>query len=211
VRCESPSGSFYAHRLRIFEVRTAASGIHYLDSGDILNIRAATSQDLDSSRRLHLRAFPEPEGGVVARLACDLLSTATIPSTLSLLALIDGAVVGHVAFSPVGIAANQDFEGYILAPLGIDPEYQGRGLGSQLVGYGLRKLMARGTNAVFVYGDPAYYGRFGFSADAAEPFRTPYRLQYPFGWQAILIGDRALGDEPVTIGCAAPLCDPELW
>ncbi len=211
VRREPPSGSFYAQRLRILGVRTAAPGIHHLDSGDILNIRAATSQDCDSIRRLHLRAFPEPEGEVVAKLACDLLSTAATPSTLSLLAVVDGAVVGHVAFSPVGIAANQDFEGYILAPLGVDPEYQGRGVGSQLVGYGLRKLTARGTNAVFVYGDPAYYGRFGFCTEAAEPFRAPYRLKYPFGWQANLIRDCVLESVPSTIGCVAPLCNPELW
>ena len=47
-----------------------------------------------------------------------------------------------------------------------------------------------GVDILFVYGDPKYYSRFGFSADAAVRYIPPYRLQYPFGWQGIALKER---------------------
>lgn len=68
-----------------------------------------------------------------------------------------------------------------------------------------------GVNIVFVYGDPKYYGRFGFSADAAHQYTTPYKLQYPFGWQAILLKAVDIEKSHVAITCVTALGDPKLW
>ena len=46
-----------------------------------------------------------------------------------------------------------------------------------------------GVNVVFVYGDPKYYGKFGFSAEVASAYSPPYELQYPFGWQAVALNN----------------------
>jgi putative acetyltransferase len=48
-------------------------------------------------------------------------------------------------------------------------------VGSALVRHGLVLLAERGERVVFVLGDPAYYGQFGFDAAAAAPFMSPYR------------------------------------
>jgi putative acetyltransferase len=176
-----------------------------------MNIRRATSLDRDAVPRVHLCAFPEGESEIVAKLALDLLFEKTTPPTISLVAETDDAIVGHIAFSPVIIDNHKNFQGYILAPLGVIPDYQKCRIGSKLIEYGIRLLSDMGVNVVFVYGDPKYYGRFGFSADAAHQYITPYRLQYPFGWQAIVLRECVIEKTPVAITCVTSLCDPKLW
>jgi putative acetyltransferase len=106
---------------------------------------------------------------------------------------------------------NPTFQGYILAPLAVKPDYQKRRIGSKLIEHGMQQLSDMGINVLFVYGDPRYYARFGFSADAAHQYTAPYALQYPFGWQAIVLKEFHIEKPPLAISCVAPLCDPKLW
>ncbi|MEM7201952.1 MAG: N-acetyltransferase [Planctomycetota bacterium] len=94
---------------------------------------------------------------------------------LSLVAVADGAVVGHVMLSPVEVepaiaAAGRRATPAVatagLAPVAVDPAHQRRGVGAALVGEALARAPALGWRAIFVVGDPAYYGRFGFEAAA---------------------------------------------
>lgn len=176
-----------------------------------MNIRVATSQDCNDIQSVHLSAFPESESEIVAKLATDLLFEKIVPQIISLVAETDGVIVAHIAFSPVTIDSNENFQGYLLGPLGVKPNYQKLGIGSKLVEYGMQQLLAMEVNVVFVYGDPKYYGRFGFSADAAQQYTAPYKLQYPFGWQAIVLNESDVEKPPVTIDCVTSLQDPKLW
>jgi putative acetyltransferase len=176
-----------------------------------MNIRIATNQDRDDVQRVYSCAFSEGESEIVSKLAIDLLSEKTTPQTISLVAETDGAIVGHIAFSPVIIDNNENFQGYILAPLGVKPDYQKRSIASKLIEYGMQQLSDMEVNVVFVYGDPKYYGKFGFSADAASQYTTPYKLQYLFGWQAIVLKECDIEKTPVAITCVTSLCDPKLW
>ncbi|MEZ5528712.1 MAG: N-acetyltransferase [Porticoccaceae bacterium] len=176
-----------------------------------MQIRRATDQDSGEIRQLYYTAFPQGESGIVAQVALELLCGNTTPETISLLAITDNTVVGHVAFSPVGIDHLGDCSAYILAPLAVHPDYQKRGFGSALINYGMQLLSDLGVNIVFVYGDPAYYSRFGFAAEFASDYVPPYPLQYPFGWQAIALKDFAVARTPESISCVAALCDPKLW
>ena len=83
---------------------------------------------------------------------------------LSLVAEADGAVVGHVALSPVSISDGTP--GWFgLGPISVAPEWQRRGIGSQLMREALRLLCERGAAGCVLLGNPAYYGRFGFRAE----------------------------------------------
>ena len=174
-------------------------------------IRVATSLDRDDIREIHLCAFPEGEKQDVSTLAVNLLSEETSPQTFSLVAEADGAVVGHIAFSPVTVHNNKGWKGYILAPLGVKPDYQKRQIGSKLIESGMERLSEMGVNVLFVYGDPKYYGRFGFNTDLASGYSPPYELQYPFGWQAIILNEGDFPESTVKISCVDPLNDAELW
>lgn len=174
-------------------------------------IRAATSNDLEDIRAVHMRAFPEGENRLVATLAANLLNEETDPETLALVAEIDGGVVGHIAFSPVRADTDKNWLGYILAPLGLEPEYHKVGIGSKLIESGIELISKTMANVLFVYGDPKYYGRFGFSAEAATQFMPPYELKYPFGWQARVLHEGGSNDQAVKLACVLSLRDPALW
>jgi putative acetyltransferase len=101
--------------------------------------------------------------------------------------------------------------GYILAPLAVAPAWQKRGIGSALVKGGLSRFELQEDGIVFVYGDPGYYQRFGFSRELAENFLPPYPPRYPSGWQALKLDARKLPDAPVSIECVGALCLPMIW
>jgi predicted GNAT family acetyltransferase len=66
------------------------------------------------------------------------------------------------------------FRALALAPVSVAPERQKAGIGSALVRSAVERARQAGWEAVFVLGDPAYYGRFGFDAHRAAGFSTPY-------------------------------------
>jgi len=80
---------------------------------------------------------------------------------VSLVAELDGALVGQVAFSPA-----QESSGaqgwYGLGPVAVSPEHQGAGIGSKLIRAGLERITELGAKGCILVGDPGYYARFGF-------------------------------------------------
>jgi putative acetyltransferase len=84
-----------------------------------------------------------------------------------------GEVVGHVMFSRLW--ADRTGLYAALAPLAVRPDLQRTGVGSALVRAGLANAREFGVSGVLVLGDPAYYPRFGFSAEAAARVRAPWQ------------------------------------
>lgn len=83
---------------------------------------------------------------------------------VSLVAVADEELVGHIAVSPIVITDGTP--GWFgLGPLSVLPTHQGRGIGSGLAREALRLLRERGARGCVVLGEPAYYGRFGFVVD----------------------------------------------
>lgn len=75
----------------------------------------------------------------------------------------DGAVVGHVAASPVTVSCGaKGWHG--LGPVSVVPGRQRAGVGTRLVGQALNELRAAGADGCVVLGEPAFYSRFGFAA-----------------------------------------------
>jgi putative acetyltransferase len=91
---------------------------------------------------------------------------------LSLVAEDASGIVGHIAFSPVAISDGAaDWFG--LGPVSVCPERQGEGIGSALIREGIGELARRGAGGVVVFGNPAYYGRFGFTHDRTLTYPGP--------------------------------------
>lgn len=176
-----------------------------------MHIRIATRLDQDDIRQVHSAAFSEGERDLVSALAINLLAEETEPATMSWVAETEEAVVGHVAVSPVAIATDEHWQGYILAPLGVKPDCQNRGIGTKLVETGMQQLARMGIDMVFVYGDPSYYGRFGFTSDGAAGYIPPYELEYPFGWQGHAFKPQGHEEYPRPITCVSSLADSVLW
>ena len=94
---------------------------------------------------------------------------------VSLVAESDGQVVGHILFSKLSIITNYaTVVADSLAPMAVLPSHQRQGIGSQLVEAGLAVCRVQGHRIVVVLGHPNFYRRFGFSADLAEPLKSPF-------------------------------------
>ncbi|SMP39853.1 putative acetyltransferase [Desulfonatronum zhilinae] len=130
----------------------------------MLEIRLEESQDQNAIHHLNLAAFENgPEAGLVDALRSSCMEY------LAFVAVEDGAVVGHILFTPVTVDGS-DATGMGLAPMAVLPSHQRKGIGSRLARHGLDHLRLSGCPFVIVLGHPEYYPRFGF-----EPAST-YRL-----------------------------------
>jgi putative acetyltransferase len=91
--------------------------------------------------------------------------------SFALVAEEDDAVVGHVQLSRAWLG---DTPVLALGPIGVLPDRQRAGIGSALMGAALEEARVRGAPAVVLFGDPAFYRRFGFEAGVTFGLRNPY-------------------------------------
>jgi putative acetyltransferase len=133
-------------------------------------IRPETTADHAAIRKVNRLAF----GGEGEARLVDALRGGGY-ARISLVAEVEGQVVGHILFSTLTIATPQgEIEALSLAPMAVAPSCQRKGIGSSLVREGLRACREAGHGIVIVLGHPQFYPRFGFSAKLAEPLRSPY-------------------------------------
>ena len=161
------------------------------ESGGLF-VRPAEPRDAAAIRAVHLAAFPSAaEADLVDRLDRDG------DGVVSLVAAREGEVVGHLLLSRMTVAGDgRSFRAVGLGPVAVLPQFQRCGIGSSLIAGGLGIAQATGEDYVFVLGEPHFYTRFGFTAEAAAPFASPYAGPYLL---ALRFGDAA----PPTRGTAA--------
>lgn len=121
---------------------------------------------------------------------------------ISMVAEEGGAIVGHALFTTLQAPDTC----LALGPVSVTPDRQGRGIGSQIIREGLKRAASAGWRAVFVLGEPAYYGRFGFKRALAAKFETPYPKEY---FMATELVPDALADEHGAVVYAAPFAAPD--
>jgi putative acetyltransferase len=135
----------------------------------MITVRRETLEDYAAVYRVNSLAFErDSEAALVDRLRA-------VQPHVSLVAVAEGEIVGHIFFSPVSIeSAGERFMAMGLAPMAVLPEHQNRGIGSQLVKRGLQACHQRGHKVVFVLGHPGYYPRFGFSQAKSKGITCEY-------------------------------------
>lgn len=132
-------------------------------------IREEIPGDADAVRVVNERAFGQPDE---ARIVDALRG---VGDAISLVAVTDDRVVGHILFTPVAIDdADPRLSAMGLAPMAVLPEFQRRGFGSALVNAGLDACRAAGCDLVVVLGHPEFYPRFGFVVAAHHGLTCEY-------------------------------------
>jgi len=127
--------------------------------------------DADAVRDVHRRAFGEER---VVRLVDALRVAPAAFTPISLVAELDGQLVGHVLLSASRLDAPPRLvDVLVLSPLGVLPEHQHQGIGTALVAEALQAAEATGAPLLFLEGSPHYYGERGFREGAALGFRKP--------------------------------------
>jgi putative acetyltransferase len=143
-----------------------------------LAIRPERSGDFDAIASVIEEAFrADPRSDRTEHFIVAALRRAGALS-VSLVAELDGRVVGHVAFSPVTISDGSP-RWFGLAPVSVLPAHQRRGIGTELVERGLAELRSLAAAGCVVLGNPSYYGRFGFESrsDCILPGLPPEYFQ----------------------------------
>jgi putative acetyltransferase len=146
-------------------------------------IRNEKKSDIEVISEITIAAFKNcPHGNHTEQFIISALR-ADNALAVSLVAEIEGRVVGHIAFSPVTISGHS-CDWYGLGPVSVLPDYQKQGIGKSLVLEGLRLLRVSGAKGVVLVGEPKYYERFGFRnlPDLIlEDVPQEYFLALPFG------------------------------
>ncbi|MFW5867215.1 MAG: GNAT family N-acetyltransferase [Armatimonadota bacterium] len=124
-------------------------------------IRNETPADIDAITDVTVAAFTDhPVSSQTEHFIVHALREAGA-LTLSLVAEMDGRVVGHIAYSPVEISDGAtDWHG--MGPVSVRPELQRQGIGTALINESLSMLKEMGGQGCALVGDPNYYQRFGF-------------------------------------------------
>jgi putative acetyltransferase len=129
--------------------------------GAMISVRLEQPVDATGVRELNDLAFGSPvEGRIVESLRAA-------PDCISLVAIKNDLVVGHILFTPVSLTPPAGLRVAGLGPMSVLPEHQRAGIGGQLIRAGLEACREHGYSAVVVVGHPEYYPRFGF-----EPAHT---------------------------------------
>jgi putative acetyltransferase len=131
-------------------------------------VRPEEFKDIDAVRLVNERAFGRPEEAAIV----DALRG--LDEAISLVAMIDSHVVGHILFTPVRIEGDPRLSATGLAPMAVLPEFQRRGVGSALINAGLEGCRAAGHDLVVVLGHPEFYPRFGFVVAADHGLSCEY-------------------------------------
>ncbi len=151
----------------------------------------------------------EEEGKLIGVLATELSSEIDNQDIICIGTFQDGVLIGSIFLTRLVFSGN--FQVYMLAPVAVSTEYQSKGVGKDLIAYGLNELRRRDVDVVITYGDPMFYSKIGFKSLSETIIKAPLKLSMPEGWLG-----QSLTEEPIpTIddrpNCVEAFNNPAYW
>lgn len=135
-------------------------------------IRSEQREDHERIDEINRLAFGQPDE---AQLVAAIRQADGFDPSLSLVAVQDDQLVGHILFSPISILGeNGEVPALALAPMAVIPECQRQGIGSEVVTAGLQAARLAGHRIVIVLGHAEYYPRFGFVCTGQFGITSPF-------------------------------------
>ena len=177
-------------------------------------VRESANSEINDILQMVGEAFGNEQADEITTLIGELLRDPTAEPRLSLVAIEDSMIVGHVIFSRVDLQQSpQKTTTSILAPLAVHPNHQRRGIGGMLIAEGLRRLRDMGTDLVFVLGHPMYYQKHGFLPAGVRGYDTPYPIppEHAEAWMVQELRPGIIERTQGRVICAQSLDDPKYW
>jgi len=137
----------------------------------MIHIRTETPDDYEGIDEVNRQAFEQDFEGQLIR---KIREGQNFIEELSLVALDEATIVGHILFSKIKIEGEREYETLALAPMAVKPEYQKKGIGKKLVRAGLKKAKDLGFGSVIVLGHSDYYPQFGFQEASQWNIKCPF-------------------------------------
>jgi len=151
----------------------------------------------------------ENEGKLIGNLASELSSNIDNEEIICFGAYEEELLIGSIFFTRLRF--RDSILIYMLAPVAVSTEHQGKGVGQALIKYGLNELKNRSVAVAITYGDPSFYSKVGFQPLSENVIRAPLKLSMPEGWLG-----QSLAEEPIPTINERPTCvrefnDPVYW
>lgn len=151
----------------------------------------------------------EKEGELIGNLASELSSRTDNQEIICIGAYEEESIIGAIFFTRLRF--NEPVTVYMLAPVAVSTNQQGKGVGQALIKYGLNELKNRSVAVVITYGDPSLYSKVGFQPLSENTIKAPVKLSMPEGWLG-----QSLTEGPIPTIKERPTCvkefnDPVYW
>ena len=149
------------------------------------------------------------EGEAIGSLVSDLIITTDERDILGFVAVLEEEIAGCIFFSRLTLPSEKI--AFILSPVAIATEQQGKGIGQQLIRYGIEYLRLRDVDLVFTYGDPTFYSKVGFQQISEDIVKAPLKLTQPEGWLAQSLQSGVIDAMEGSPECVKALNKQEYW
>ena len=169
--------------------------------------------DSSAIEKLFIDTFTRSEGDAEGKLIGNLVNELihqTAPGDLFGFAAVEGEKkVGAIFFSRLTFATAADV--FMMAPVAVHRDFQGKGIGQNLIRYGLQQMKEKGTQIAVTYGDPAYYTKTGFEPLSQELIPPPLKLSQLVGWLGQSLTANPIPKLPGPSQCVSAFNNPAYW
>jgi len=142
------------------------------------------------------------EGELIGNLVSELFSGINNQNIICFGTYIEESIIGSIFFTRLQL--KEAIQVYMLAPVAVSTEHQGKGVGQALINHGLNELKNRSVAVAITYGEPSYYSKVGFRALSESVIQAPLKLSMPEGWLG-----QSLTGEPIPTIKEHPTCVKE--
>ena len=167
----------------------------------------------EAIKNLFTKVFSDSEGQsegiLIGNLAYELMTGTDKDDLYGFVAIEHEKIIGCIFFSR--LTFESAICAFILSPVAIHTAYQGKGIGQQLINYGISRLKADGVELVMTYGDPNFYTKVGFNPVEEETIKAPLALTYPEGWLGQSLISNSVDPIAGRPSCVQALNKPEYW
>lgn len=178
-----------------------------------MKISAYNANNIEEVTQLFAETFSDSEGkeeGLsIGRLVRDLVTETDVQDILGFVASENDQIIGSIFFTRLWF--QNDINAFILAPVAVHTNHQGKGVGQKLINFGINQLKENGVALLVTYGDPNFYSKVGFQPISEKLIKAPLKLTQPEGWLCqSLVGDE-IEPIPGDVSCVEALSKPEYW
>lgn len=178
-----------------------------------MQFRRCKDVDTRAVERLFTQVFTHSEGAsegrVIGNLVVHLMKEVGAGDLYGYVATEEDRIIAAIFFSRLRFET--PMEAFLLSPLAVDTQQQRKGVGQQLILFGLEALRAQGVQLVCTYGDPRFYSKVGFDPVHPETIKPPFPLTQPEGWLSQTLNGESLAPIPGECRCVEPFNNPDYW
>lgn len=174
-----------------------------------------TSGRIDAVIELFTRTFARSEGiaegRAIGSLVQGLFDSTPVEDLFPFLALQGEEVIGALFFTRLHSDAAPHRHITLMAPVAVEPAWQGRSVGRGLITHALWKMRGHGAEIAVTYGDPNFYTKIGFRPIDTSVLPSPLPLTRPEGWLGQPLGPVRLEKTPGPVRCVPAFFDAAYW